>query len=59
MSFPTVVVDSETLSYTPDLLADYARDCALNEAWEHSYSDLNQPIDSYIAMHSERVELGL
>ena len=54
-----VVVDSELLSYTPDLLADYARDCALNAAFEHSYADLNQPIGSYIAMYSERVEMGL
>ena len=59
MSDLIVVVDSETLYYTPDLLAEYARDCALNAAFEHSYADLNQPIDSYIAMYSERVELGL
>ena len=54
-----VVVDSESLYYTPDLLADYARDCALDEACDHSYADLNQPIDSYLAMHAERVELAL
>ena len=59
MSDLIVVVDSETLYYTPDLLAEYARDCALDAAFDHSYADLNQPIGSYIAMYSERVEMGL